>query len=183
MNFNHEDAMEKLKYPLGRFEWKGEWSEEHKQIWIGGIAELPSKLRQALEGLAEWQLDTPYRPGGWTVRQVVHHLADSHMNSLTRFKLALTEEEPAIKPYREDLWAELGDAKPYPVEASLRLLEGLHDRWVALLQSMNETDYMRIFYHPESKERVSLQRALAVYDWHGRHHTAHIRTLRERSGW
>ncbi|WP_438445255.1 YfiT family bacillithiol transferase [Gorillibacterium sp. sgz5001074] len=177
------EELEKLKFPLGRFTWEGEWSEERKNEWIASIQGAPEALAKALDGLGEAQLDTPYRPEGWTVRQVVHHLADSHLNSVTRFKLALTEDHPVIKPYREDLWAELADARSYPVAASLRMLEGIHDRWTALLRTMTEEDYLRTFFHPESQADVSLRRALANYAWHGEHHTAQILELRRRQSW
>lgn len=180
----HENQdLETLRFPVGRFAWNGEWSGELKAKWIAGIGEQPAALREAVSGLGDAELDTPYRPGGWTVRQVIHHLADSHMNSFTRFKLALTEDTPAIKPYREDLWAELADARVFPVEASLRILEGIHIRWTALLSSMSEEDYQRDFYHPESEEVIPLSRALATYDWHGTHHIAQILELRRRQGW
>ena len=144
--------------------------------------EHPAELRAAVHGLSPEQLDTPYRLEGWTVRQVVHHLPDSHMNSFIRFKLALTEEEPTIKPYDEDLWARLGDVRNTPVEVSLRLLESLHQRWVVLLRSLGDEDWPRKFRHPELGV-MSLERNLALYAWHGRHHVAHITALRERMGW
>ena len=146
------------------------------------IAELPAHLREAVEGLDDSQLDTEYRPGGWTVRQTVHHIADSHANALIRFKLALTEDTPpTIKPYMEDRWALLGDAK-LPVDVSLRMLDAIHERWVALLDSMAYSDYQKEFIHPETG-KWTLDGALALYAWHSRHHTAHIMSLRERMGW
>ncbi|MFC4099249.1 YfiT family bacillithiol transferase [Paenibacillus xanthanilyticus] len=171
------------RYPIGPFAHEGTVTPEQRELWIREIEKLPAKLRLAVEGLSEEQLDTPYRDGGWTVRQVVHHVADSHMNSLTRFKLALTEEQPTIKPYAEDRWAELADAKRAPIELSLHLIEALHERWVLLLESMTEAEYARAFYHPESGETVPLDRNLGLYAWHGNHHAAHITTLRARKGW
>ena len=135
-----------------------------------------------MQGLSEARLDTPYRPGGWTVRQVVHHLPDSHLNSYVRFKLALTEEEPTIKPYYEDRWAELQEAKTAPIELSLALLDSLHKRWVLMLRSMKSEDWKRTFRHPDLGV-VSLEKNVALYSWHGRHHVAHITSLRERMGW
>jgi uncharacterized damage-inducible protein DinB len=175
--------MEKWKYPAGRFQWNGEWDAERKEAWIAAIEELPAALRGTIQDWDGARLDTPYRPGGWTVRQVVHHLADSHMNSLIRFKLALTEDEPVIKPYREDLWAELPDSRSYPVNVSLQLLEAVHSRWCALLRSMTEENYLRTFYHPESQEVVPLRRALATYAWHSVHHHAQIQALIRHKGW
>lgn len=146
------------------------------------ITELPETLAQAVEDLSDDQLDTPYRPGGWTVRQTVHHVADSHANSLIRFKLALTEDEPpTIRPYYEDRWAELGDNK-LPIGVSLNMLESIHTRWVALLDSMSEDDFGKTFIHPETGP-WTLEGALALYAWHSKHHTAHITHLRERNGW
>ena len=139
-------------------------------------------MRAAVAGLTPEQLDTPYRPGGWTVRQVVHHVPDSHINSYVRFKLALTEEEPTIKPYDEARWAKLADTATTPVEVSLTLLDSLHSRWVPLLQSLTEADFARQFRHPELG-MVRLDRNLALYAWHGKHHVAHITSLRERMGW
>ncbi|TYP70553.1 YfiT family bacillithiol transferase [Paenibacillus methanolicus] len=171
------------RYPIGPFAHEGAVAPEQRELWIREIEKLPAKLRLAVEGLSEEQLDTPYRDGGWTVRQVVHHVADSHMNSLTRFKLALTEERPTIKPYAEERWAELADAKTAPIEISLHLLEALHERWVLLLESLTEAEYARAFYHPESGETVALDWNLGFYAWHGNHHAAHITTLRARKGW
>ena len=171
-----------LQYPIGRFEWPGEVSADDRRRFIDEVDEAPKHLRAAVSGLSEQQLDTPYRPGGWTVRQAVHHLPDSHMNSFARFRLALTEDEPTIKPYDQSRWAELIDSRTAPVEASLALLEALHQRWVLLLRSLSAADFARQFRHPELGI-VRLNQNLALYAWHGRHHVAHITSLRERSGW
>lgn len=171
-----------LQYPVGKFRRPEKLNEEQRRAYIGTIAETPARLRAAVAGLTAAQLDTPYRPGGWTVRQVVHHMPDNHMNSYVRFRLALTENEPAIKPYDEALWAELADAKTAPIEPSLALLENLHQRWVALLRSLSSADWTRTFRHPEIGT-MTLEQNLALYDWHGRHHVAHITALREREGW
>jgi len=162
-----------LRYPIGRFEFDGEVSERQRREWIAAIAETPARLREAVKGLSEQQLDTPYRPGGWTLRQVVHHLPDSHLNSYVRYRLALTEDEPTIKPYAEARWAELADARTGPVEPSLALLEALHDRWVRLLNSLSPADWSRTFRHPE-RGISTLDRTLGLYAWHGRHHVAQI---------
>jgi len=140
------------------------------------------KLREAVQNLGQEQLDTPYRPGGWTIRQVVHHLPDSHLNAYTRFKLGITEQQPTIKPYEEHLWAELVDAKSSPIEPSLTMLESLHNRWVIFLRSLSAADYARTINHPASGI-MNLDRLLQLYAWHGRHHVAHITALRERMGW
>jgi len=174
--------MTDLRFPVGKFHFEGPLTESQKQASLDEIARTPAKLRAAVKGLSEAQLDAPYRPGGWTVRQVVHHLPDSHMNSYVRFKLALTESEPTIKPYAEDRWAELADSKSTPVEVSLTLLESLHDRWAHLLRSLSPEDWKRTFRHPEMGA-MTLEKTLALYAWHGRHHVAHITSLRERSGW
>jgi len=150
--------------------------------WIAELAAAPEEMRAAVAGLSEQQLDTPYRPDGWTVRQVVHHVPDSHMHSYIRFRWALTENAPTIKPYDEVLWAQLPDARSAPVEASLLLLDGLHRRWTALLRELTPADWDRTFFHPE-RGIVSLESNLAMYAWHGRHHVAHITSLRERMGW
>ena len=171
-----------LRYPVGKFNIDEEITEGQRERLINQIAEAPAKLRAAVEGLSTEQIDTPYRPGGWTVRQVVHHVPDSHLNSYTRFKLALTEEEPTIKPYYEDRWAELDDARTAPLEISLALLESLHRRWVLLLRSLKPADFARTFRHPELG-LVTLEKNVALYAWHGRHHVAHITALRERMKW
>lgn len=172
-----------LRYPIGKFEWEGEITEEQRLSWISNIANLPAQLTASLEGLHADQLDTPYRPEGWTVRQVAHHIADSHLNSFTRFKLALTEEQPAVKPYYEERWALLPDTIRAPIEQSTSLITALHERWVYLLRAMTSEDFSRTFYHPESLKVYRLDNVLGTYAWHGRHHVAHITSLRERMGW
>jgi uncharacterized damage-inducible protein DinB len=174
--------MADLSYPIGKFSFQAPSTREQRQQWIAEIAEAPPKLRAAVAGLSPEQLDTPYRPGGWTVRQVVHHVPDSHMNSYMRFKLALTEDEPTIKPYDEARWAKLADTSATPVEVSLTLLESMHDRWVRLLRSLKDADFERQFRHPELG-MMRLDRNLALYAWHGKHHVAHITSLRERMRW
>jgi hypothetical protein len=171
-----------LRYPVGRFEFEGTLSEPDRRLLIDQIAATPEKMRAAVAGLNDKQLDTPYRPGGWTVRQVVHHVPESHLNSYIRFKLAMTEDQPTIKPYLEDRWAELEDARTAPVEMSLNLLESLHQSWVWFLRSLENSDFQRTFHHPELG-LVSLDKNVALYAWHGRHHVAHITSLRERNGW
>ncbi|MFO7247081.1 MAG: bacillithiol transferase BstA [Thermaerobacter sp.] len=170
------------RYPIGRFQFDADRAPELRAQWIEDLAQAPALLRQAVAGLNDRQLDTPYREGGWTVRQVVHHVADSHLNAYVRLRLALTEERPVIKPYSEKAWAELSDARTAPVDSSLALVEGLHQRWVALLRSLRPDDFARTFQHPETGEQ-SLDRLVAFYAWHGKHHAAHIRSLRERMGW
>ena|SRR2546423_9285993 len=174
--------MADLRYPVGKFHFDGPLTEEQKQTFLGEIARTPANLRAAVKGLSDSQLDTPYRPGGWSVRQVVHHLPDSHLNSYVRFKLALTEDEPIIKPYAEDRWAELADTKSTPIEVSLTMLDSLHDRWVRLLRSLTPEEWKRTFRHP-ALGSMTLEKTLALYAWHGRHHVAHIAALRERIGW
>jgi hypothetical protein len=171
-----------LRYPVGKFKFPEAVSTEDRRKFIAQIAETPAHLRAAIGGLSDSQLDTPYRPEGWTVRQVIHHVPDSHLNSYTRYKLALTEDEPTIKPYAEDRWAELPDGRSGPVEVSLRLLECLHLRWVALLQSFAESEWKRTFRHPDLG-LLRLDQNAALYAWHGRHHVAHITGLRDRMGW
>ena len=171
-----------LRYPIGKFQWEDNLSEARRRELIEQIAETPTKVRAAVAGFTEQQFDTPYREGGWTVRQVVHHLADSHLNAYVRFKLAMTENEPMVKTYEQQLWAETPDAKTAPVELSLTLLDSLHQRWAVLLRSMTPADFSRQFRHPEHG-LMTLERLLGLYAWHGRHHTAHITGLRERSGW
>jgi len=171
-----------LRYPVGKFEPVTSLTSEQRRQCIDAIAEAPARLAAAVAGLTPAQLDTPYRPGGWTVRQLVHHIADSHMNAVGRFKLALTEDEPTIKTYEEGLWAELADTKTPPIEPSLALLENLHARWVVLLRSLTAADWPRKFRHPEWGA-ATVDFLLAQYAWHGRHHVAHITSLRERNGW
>jgi hypothetical protein len=174
--------MEQLQYPVGKFVAPSTYADSDRSAWIGEIEEAPARMRAAVAGLDEAQLATPYRPGGWTVRQVVHHVPDSHLNSYMRCRLALTEDEPTIRPYLEDRWAELPDAKGAPVEVSLFLLEALHRRWVLLLRSLTADEWKRTFRHPELGV-LSLERNLALYAWHGRHHVAHVTALRQRMGW
>ena len=171
-----------LRYPIGPFKLEGTVSSADVQRAIAQISETPAELRAAVAGLTPAQLDTPYRPGGWTLRQVVHHVPDSHLNSYCRFKLALTEDEPTIKPYHEERWAELSDSRETPVEVSLALLESLHQRWVTLLKSFGPAEFERTFRHPAIGV-VTLAQNACLYAWHGRHHTAHVTSLRERMRW
>jgi len=170
------------RYPVGKFDFDAPIIEADYPMLIAAIAETPGALRHAVAGLSPDQMATRYRPGGWTVKQVVHHVPDSHLNAYTRFKLALTEDEPTIKPYHEDQWAELEDGRTAPIETSLVMLESLHERWVLLLKSLSPSDFERTFRHPELGV-VSLAKNVCLYAWHGRHHVAHITSLRERMGW
>ena len=172
-----------LRFPIGKFARPDQVTDAQRHAWIEDIAHLPNTIRAAVAGLQAAQLDTPYRPGGWTVRQVVHHVPDSHVNAYVRFKLALTETEPTIKPYEEAQWAELPDTGATPPEVSLALLDALHARWVTLLRAMSPADFKRGYIHPEHGRFVPLEEALALYAWHSRHHVAHITSLRERNGW
>jgi len=174
--------MTELRYPIGKFQRKEALTAAERAECIRQIAEAPSRLRAAVAGLTDAQLSTPYRPEGWTVRQVVNHVPDSHLNAYIRFKLALTEDQPSIKTYREEVWAELIDARTAPVEHSLSLLDALHFRWVMLLRSLSEADLQRTFVHPDHGV-MRLEGLLQLYAWHGQHHTAHITNLRTRSGW
>lgn len=174
--------MSDLRYPIGKFTYECELGEDGRRRAIEDVDVVPERMRAAVRSLSAQQLDTPYRPGGWTVRQVVHHLADSHMNAYVRFRLALTEDEPLVKPYNETGWAELADARTAPIEISLALLEPLHRRWVMLLKSLGPADFVRRFRHPDLG-LMSLDKNLALYAWHGRHHVAHITSLCERMGW
>lgn len=174
---------EDLRYPVGEFRFEGEATEVRRRGWIDEIAAAPGRFRAALAGLSEAQLDTPYRPDGWTLRQVAHHLPDSHLNAYTRFRLALTEDRPTIKPYEEARWAELPDARAAPVELSLALLDDLHARWVLLLRALGPAEFARSYHHPEQRRDVALGEGLALYAWHGRHHTAQVTSLRRRMGW
>ncbi len=173
-------ALDPLRYPIGRPELQP--GARPRRDCIAEISRLPAHMTQAVEALDETQLDTPYRPGGWTLRQVVHHVADSHVNAYIRLRLALTEDWPTIKPYQEPRWAELADASHAPVGISLHLLAPLHARWVALLESLSDADWLRGYVHPENG-RTTFEAMTRLYDWHGRHHGAHITRLRERMGW
>jgi len=172
-----------LRFPIGEFRYQGPATAADRRDRIEQIEQAPAALRAAVRGLTDAQLDTRYRPGGWTVRQVVHHVPDSHLNAMTRFKLALTEDTPTIKPYDEARWAELGDVRATPVETSLRLLEALHERLVILLRSLEPAQFQRTLFHPERNAVMTLDELLALYAWHGRHHAAHISGLRQREGW
>lgn len=171
------------RYPIGKFERRDTLTPDERRKSMDMIAAAPQKMREAIRGLDDQQLDTPYREGGWTVRQVVHHVPDSHLNAYVRTKLALTEDSPTIKPYDEAQWAALADARDTPIETSLMLLESLHKRWDVLLRSMRDEDFSRTFTHPEHKASLSLDWLLALYSWHGRHHVAHITSLRDRMRW
>jgi DinB family protein len=173
-----------LRYPVGRFNWEGpEPSSAERGKMIAELEAAPARMRAAVAGLTKKQLDTPYRPEGWTVRQLTHHVPESHMNAYIRFKLALTEDVPTIKPYMEDRWAKLADVPTTPIENSLELLTSLHQRWVRLLQSMSDADFARTYFHPEKGAALTLGKTLALYAWHGKHHAAHVTALRERMGW
>ena len=171
------------RYPIGKFERRDELNADERRAMIDTIAAAPARLRAAVAGLDDQQLDTPYREGGWTVRQVVHHLPDSHLNAYIRLKLALTEDDPLIRPYDEAEWAQLADSRDTPPEVSLTLLESLHARWVTLFRSMRDEDFRRTLRHPEHQGILTLDWLVAMYAWHSRHHVAHITSLRERNGW
>ncbi len=174
--------MTDLRYPTGKLSYKDNLTAEQRASLIDRIAATPAALRAAVDGLNDAQLDTPYRPEGWSVRQVVHHVPDSHVNAYVRFKLALTEDGPTIKPYQEAAWATLADTRLTPVNVSLTLLEAVHARWVVLLQSMTESDFARPLMHPENG-RMTLDKLLQLYAWHGGHHVGHVTELRKREGW
>jgi uncharacterized damage-inducible protein DinB len=176
------DSTDELRYPIGDFVYDPESATEKRRDRIEEIARTPWQLRAAIAGLHDEQLTTEYRPGGWTIRQVIHHMADSHMNSFVRFKLALTENNPTIKPYDEAAWANLPDGKSAPIELSLKLLDVLHERWSLLLHAMKPEDFARTLNHPQ-RGQVTLENTLQLYVWHGHHHIAHITALKERKGW
>jgi len=178
-----DDTLEALRYPIGRFEPKPTLTSAEREALIDEIAALPPAMRAAVADLSDEQLDTPYRPEGWTLRQVVHHVPDSHLNSYVRFKWTLTEETPTIKAYYEDRWAELEDARSGEIEMSLALLDAVHVRWVEMLRGMAASDWARELRHPEQGTLLSLDWMLQLYAWHCRHHVAHILGLRERMGW
>jgi uncharacterized damage-inducible protein DinB len=175
--------MSDLRYPIGPFAYEGDMTEARRATCLDRIAAAPARLRDAVAGLDDAQLDTPYRPGGWTVRQVIHHIPDSHVNAYTRIRLALTEDTPTIKPYDEARWAELPDALTLPVEVSLALTDALHVRWVGLLRQVGAAGGARQFRHPEHGRLITVDELLAMYAWHGEHHVAHITGLRGRMGW
>jgi uncharacterized damage-inducible protein DinB len=178
----HADIMSDPRYPIGKFTFPETVTPADAAAYIDDIAAAPAQLRAAVDGLSEEQIDTPYRDGGWTVRQLVHHVADSHINSYVRFKLGATEEDPRITAYEEQLWAELADGKSLPIEISLRLLELLHHRWVVFLRALTPEQLERTFRHP-ALGSVTLARNLALYSWHGKHHIAHVTSLRAAKGW
>ena len=175
-------TLDEERYPIGKFHRPASSMSGIRAAHIDTLRHLPERLFAAVSGLTDQQLDTPYRVGGWSVRQLVHHIADSHANAYIRFKLALTEENPTIKTYDEAAWANLHDSRRLPVDISLNMIAAMHARWVALLESMTDEDFHRTYQHPESGQQ-NLAQALAMYDWHSRHHTAHITRLRERNGW
>lgn len=175
--------MNDQRYPIGRFTPPAAFTPELRQQYLAQIAACPTELQRAVGGLTPSQLDTPYRDGGWTVRQVVHHVPDSHMNAYIRHKLAMTEVQPAIRAYEEALWAELPDGRSAEVELSLTLLTALHARWHRFLTALAPQDFARTFLHPAIEGPVSLDQSVGMYAWHGRHHVAHIDALRQRNGW
>ena len=174
--------MEDLRYPIGQYVAPDPVTANDRKGWCDRFAAAPSELRSAVKGLSDKQLDTSYRPGGWSARQVVHHIPDSHTNGYVRFRLALTEDSPTIKPYNEAAWAELPEGKDGPVEPSLTLLEALHRRWMLLLEAMRESDWTRTLHHPEVG-KVRLDECFGSYAWHCEHHVAHITRLRQRESW
>ncbi len=174
--------LDDLRYPIGRFAPPAMSLPGVRAAHIQTLRQLPARLRAAVSGLSDQQLDTPYREGGWTARQVVHHVADSHANCYIRFKLALTEDWPTVKTYDEAAWANLADSRRLPVDVSLAFIEALHGRWVGLLETLSDEEFHKGFEHPELG-RQNLAKVLALYDWHSRHHTAHITSLRARQGW
>jgi hypothetical protein len=174
--------MSDIRYPIGQYVPQ-EFSEEKKEEWLADIKFLPQLLENAISNLDEHQLNTPYRPGGWTVHQLVHHVADSHINAYCRFKLGYTENNPTIKPYEEKLWASTADVQNLPVNISITLLFSLHQRWHEFLKHFSETDWQKTIVHPEHQKQMSLWYLLGMYSWHGRHHVAHITSLKERMNW
>lgn len=178
-----EHELYKLKYPIGEFKKPQQITSQHLKEFIAQIESLPMRLKKTVENLSEEQLNTPYRPQGWTVRQVIHHIPDSHLNSYIRFKWALTEDKPVIKAYFEERWAELADYQNTPIEISLNLLEFLHQRWVILLRSLNTEELAKTFIHPAQGNALHLGETTASYAWHGEHHLAHIEMLKKRMDW
>ena len=178
-----ETTIDQLRYPVGKFSDPTSFSPMEIKQWIDTLEQFPANLKKAVSGLNDQQLDTPYRDGGWTIRQVVHHTADSHLNCYIRVKLALTEDNPTIKPYLEAKWAEIPEAKTAPVEVSLNILDAIHHRMNLMLRNLTVDDLDRTFYHPENKTTRTLKTILALYAWHSRHHLAHITELKKRKGW
>lgn len=179
---NTPAAVQDLSYPIGKFAYSSPFTNGQRAQAIDAIERTPAKMRAAVQGLTKQQIETTYRPGGWTVRQVVHHVPDSHANALIRTKLALTEDQPTIKPYDEKRWAELADTRLTPIETSLALLDAIHQRWSFVLRDMKDADFERTLLHPEHGVRT-LDWLIALYAWHGQHHVAHITKLRQREGW
>lgn len=177
------DTAEQIIYPIGRYQAPATYTQAELNGWISAIEAMPAWLDPCIENLDEAQLEVPYRDGGWNSRQVIHHIADSHMNAYIRLKLALTEDDPAIKPYDENKWAVLADVETVPVNISITLLHALHRRWAAQLRSMSDEDWERTYFHPEQNKSVPVWQMTALYAWHGRHHMEQIRSLRERMGW
>jgi len=175
--------IETLKYPIGKFQRPADLSPDRVAEWVNDIEQLPQQLRASIAGFSEEQINTPYRPEGWTVRQLIHHIADSHMNSYIRYRWTLTEDNPTIKAYHQSAWGDLPDCKSEPVEVSLSILEGVHQRWVTLLKSFGPAEWKRTFFHPESEQQFTLDLNTAIYSWHGKHHLAHIEALKNRKGW
>jgi uncharacterized damage-inducible protein DinB len=174
--------MEDLRYPIGKYDFQGEITRAIADQWIEEIASLPKRLWETASGLSEKQLDTPYRPGGWSVRQLIHHIGDSHLNSYVRFKWALTEDNPTIKAYDQEAWAKLPDSQKTTVEDSLAFIDILHKRWLLLLRSLSEKDLKKEYFHPESGS-TTLGKTVGLYAWHGNHHLSHITSLRKRMNW
>ena len=179
----NEDALFALKYPIGKLKLPKGITKEHIEKWILNLKTYPAKLENLVAGLDQEQLDTPYRPEGWTVRQLLHHIPDSHTNAYIRFKWALTEDNPLIKAYHEDLWGALPDSKLGAIKAAMDLLYALHARWVLLMENMADSDWEKTFIHPETNKVLSLKLLLALYNWHADHHYAHIENLMQREGW
>lgn len=175
--------MEELKYPVGQYKKPETFTKEILDVAISVIENFPKKIKQETENLSDEQLDTPYRPEGWTLRQVVHHCADSHMNAFIRIKMVLTENTPTIKPYEQDLWAKLPDSKNLPIQPSLLIIDNVHLRWVTVLKNTDYKDFSRGFIHPEKGRELSLHESTGLYAWHCNHHLAHITSLKKRKGW
>lgn len=176
-------TLEQLKFPIGKFEKPTTITKDDLLNWISEISTFPSRLKNEVNHLTNQQLDTQYRPEGWTIRQVVHHCADSHMNSLMRLKVTLTEDQPTVKPYYEERWAELADSKNMPIEPSLKMIEGIHERWTVLLNNLSESDYSKIFIHPEHGKAFRIDENIGMYAWHCNHHLAHITETKKRNNW